>query len=268
MSLVGIQSIWHRQMTPGDFFNIERSGAAGPQSGGGQLFIDIPNVVRQGLFTMLNLEAPDDVNGDWPPGVVEARVIGHPNVSGTLHFDLNRRDDRRYRIRNQNRQSAGSERHPAWTSAYGFPEAPDDVQTRAQAEPYLGTGVQIFLVKALSGDYYAGFTRGTEMPDSWPGGVGLEALFNPDKRGGLIVLDLGSSVPNVPAVVYRILDAWTRQPNVLLYGPTGTGKTHAMSVIWQLLQLSEAPPEVVLDTEDNTTPFQFATPLYPSRNPF
>ena len=267
MSLVGIESIWHRQVTPGDFFNIERSGAAGPQSGGGQLFIDIPNVVREGLFTMLGLEAPEDVNGEWPPGIVDARVIGNPNVSSTLHFDLNRRNDRRYRIRNQNRQSAGSERHPAWTSANGFPEAPDDVQTRVQAEPYLGPGVQIFLVRALSGDYYAGFTRGTEMPDFWPGGVGLEALFNPNTQGGLIVPDSVPDVPNVPPVVNRILDAWTRQPNVLLYGPTGTGKTHAMSAIWQLLQSSEAPPLVVLETEDDTTPFRLATPPLPLPQP-
>ena len=59
MSLVGIESIWHRKITGGDFFNIERSTVAGPQSGGGQLFIDIPNTVREGLFTMLGLEAPD-----------------------------------------------------------------------------------------------------------------------------------------------------------------------------------------------------------------
>ena len=215
MSLVGILNIWHRQITPGDFFNIERSGAAGPDSGGGQLFIDIPNAVREGLFSMLSLEAPEDVNGEWPPGVVDAKVIGNPNVSGVLHFDLNRRNDRRYRIRNQNRQSAGSERHPAWTAGYGFPEAPNEVQTREQAEPHLGDGAQIYVVKALSGDYYAGFTRGTEMPESWPRGAGLEALFNPDIPGGLIVLDTPSIISNIPPAVYRILDAWRRQPNVL-----------------------------------------------------
>ena len=267
MSLVGIESVWHRKITGGDFFNIERSTAAGPQGGGGQLFIDIPNAVREGLFTMLALEAPADINGDWPPGVVEARVIGNPGVSSTLHFDLNRRDDRRYRIRNQNRQSGNSERHPAWTGAYGFPEAPDDVQTRIQGGPHLGDGVQIYLVKSLSGDYYAGFTRGTVMPESWPAGVGLEALFDTDTPGGLIVHHSVSVVPNIPPVVYRILDAWKRQPNVLLYGPTGTGKTHAMSAIWQLLESSEGPPTVVLETEDGTTPFRSATPPLPLPTP-
>lgn len=267
MSLVGIESIWHRKITGGDFFNIERSTTAGPQGGGGQLFIDIPNAVREGLFTMLALDAPDDINGDWPPGIVDARVIGYPGVSSTLHFDLNRKDDRRYRIRNQNRQSGNSERHPAWTAVYGFPAAPDDVQTRMQAEPHLGDGVQIYLVKSLSGDFYAGFTRGTVMPGSWPQGIGLQALFNPDTPGGLVVPHSVSGIPNVPPVVYRILDAWKRQPNVLLYGPTGTGKTHAMSAVWQLLESSMGPPAVVLETEDSTTPFHLATPPLPLPTP-
>ena len=88
MSLVGIQHVWHRQITRGDFFNIERTAGAGPQSGGGQLFIDIPNTVREGLFTMLGLEAPADVPGAWPAGEVDAKVIGHPTESGTLRFGL------------------------------------------------------------------------------------------------------------------------------------------------------------------------------------
>ena len=263
MSLVGIQNIWHRQITPGDFFNIERSAAAGPESGGGQLFIDIPNAVREGLFTMLSLEAPDDVNGHWPLGVVNAKVIGSPNVSSTLHFDLNRRNDRRYRIRNQNRQSGGSERHPAWTADNGFPRAPDDIETRLQAEPYIEDGVHIFIVKALPGEYYAGFTRGTAKPATWPSGGGLEALFNPSNPGGLITPRSVSSALNIPTVVHRILEAWKRQPNVLLYGPTGTGKTHSIAALWQLLESSAGPPAVVLDTEDSSTPFRLATPPLP-----
>ena len=120
MSLVGIQHVWHRQITRGDFFNIERTAGAGPQSGGGQLFIDIPNTVREGLLTMLGLEAPADVDGTWPAGEVDAKVIGHPTESGTLRFGLNRRGDHRYRIQNQNRHTANAERHPAWTAAKGF----------------------------------------------------------------------------------------------------------------------------------------------------
>ena len=267
MSLVGIQYVWHRQITRGDFFNIERTAAAGPQGGGGQLFIDIPNSVREGLFTMLGLEAPADVNGEWPSGQVDAQVVGHPTESGLLHFGLNRRDDRRYRIQNQNRQTTNTERHPAWTAAKGFPEAPDSVKTPEEAGAYIQDGVHIFIVKSLTGDYYAGFTTGTTMPDSWIAGVGFEALFDPASSGGLIVPPSASIVPDIPLVVYRILDAWKRQPNVLLYGPTGTGKTHAMSILWQLLESSSGPPKVMLETEDSTNPFRRIVPPLPLPRP-
>lgn len=267
MSLVEIEGIWHRKITGGDFFNIERSAAAGPQSGGGQLFIDIPNTPREGLFTMLGLEAPVDVNGVWPPGVVDAKVIGNPTESGLLHFDLNRRDDRRYRIRNQNRQTAGSERHPAWKATHGFPEAPDTVQTRTDAELSISDGVHIFLVKSRSGEYYAGFVRGVTMPKSWPAGVGLDALFNPEDPGGLITFRSTLKNSPIPPVIYRILDAWKRQPNVLLYGPTGTGKTHAMSVLWQFLESGGDLPTIMLETEDGSHPFHTVTPILPLPRP-
>lgn len=263
MSLVGIEFVWHRQITRGDFFNIERTAAAGPQSGGGQLFIDIPNAAREGLFTMLGLEAPVDVNGDWPPGEVNARVIGSPTESGVLHFGLNRRNDPRYRIQNQNRHTAASERHPAWTAAKGFPEAPNSVKTADEAGEYIQDGVRIFLVKTLTGDYYAGFTRGTIMPESWTASVGLEVLFNPESPGGLFAPPSVAAVPEIPQAVHRILEAWKRQPNVLLYGPTGTGKTHTMSILWQLLGSCNGPPMVMLDTEDSANPFRRVTPRLP-----
>ena len=260
MSLVGIDSIWHRKITKGDFFNIERSSTAGPQGGGGQLFIDIPNSVREGLFKMLDLEEPANGDGDWPPGTVDAMVIGNPTESGTLHFELNRRNDLRYRIRNQNRQSANSERHPAWTAAMGFPEAPNDIQSPDEAKQSLGDGVRIFLVKDSYGGYYAGFTTGAQIPANWPKGVGLEELFDQNSPGGLICLhSIASWPPLIPPVVSRILEAWKRKPNVLLYGPTGTGKTHVISVIWQMLELIDGPPIIMLETEDSDNPFQSQT---------
>ena len=92
MSLVGIEYVWHRQITDGDFFNIERAPTTtGTGSGGGQRFIDIPITVREGLFTMLGIEIPaDPTNEDteWPEGIVNARVLGNPTISGTLHFAL------------------------------------------------------------------------------------------------------------------------------------------------------------------------------------
>ena len=84
MSLVDIKYVWHRRITPGDFFNIERAPTVGSQGGGGQRFIDIPGSVRKGLLTMLGLEAPANAKGDWPPGMVDAKVIGTPTISGRI----------------------------------------------------------------------------------------------------------------------------------------------------------------------------------------
>ncbi len=216
---------------------------------------------------MLGLNAPNNVDDEWPPGVVDARVIGDPSTSKPLHFDHNRGNDPRYRIRNQNRQSPETERHPAWTAAYGFPQAPDDVATREEAATYLGGATRIYLVKSITGEYFAGHTRGTSMPSSWPEGAGLEALFDPNTPGGLIPFRAGVSIIDIPPVVHRVLEAWKRQPNVLLYGPTGTGKTYAMSAIWQLLESGDGMPVVILDAEDGTSPFRLATPALPLPSP-
>ena len=266
MSLVGIDSIWHRKITPGDFRAIERSPSAGPSSGGGQLYIDIPLTVRDGLFSMLCLRAPDSPDGEWPQASIEARVIGDPSISAMLNFDHNRQGDPRYRIRNQNRQSMGSERHPAWTSEMGFPVAPDDISSTDPVEEYLGDGYRIYIVSTRSGDYFAGFTAGSELPRDWSKGMGLEALFDPSSPGGLITPPNSiARLPSIPVAVYRILEAWQRQPNVLLYGPAGTGKTHTVGILWQLLKLWDGQPVLMLDTEDRHTPFRkLSLPFYPS----
>ena len=236
MPLTGIHSIWHREITPGDFFNIERSPAAGPTGGGGQRYIDIPDSVREGLFTMLDLVSPAEDGGAWPPGHIAARVIGNTAVVGELSFEINRVNDRRYRISNQNRQVAGGLRHPAWTGENGFPEAPDDVANREDARQYIAEGLRIYIVRSLAGDFYAGFTQGNMMPENWPVGFGLEALFDQASLGGVI---RARSATGYHSVVPKILDAWRRKPNVLLYGPSGTGKTYVMSCVWELLHLGE-----------------------------
>lgn len=225
----------------------------GPEGGGGQLYIDIPDSVRRGLFTMLDLRDPNDSSEEWPSGRVDAKVIGNTQISGALAFELNRRNERRYRIANQNRQAPHGSRHPAWTARNGFPAAPDNIQDRTEAAGIIADGLRIFIVKSLSGDYYAGFTEGTTMPPSWPKAASLETLFDRGSHGGLI---RPRSFDGYPPVVKRIFDAWQRKPNVLLYGPAGTGKTYAMSCIWELLESEAGSPSVLLDPDNKDRPFR------------
>lgn len=252
MGLTGIHSIWHRRITPGDFCNIERAVGAGPPGGGGALYIDIPESVRVGLFKMLDLESPAPDENQWPNLSIDAKVLGDVGQSGTVAFEHIRAGDPRYRIPRQNRQSPGGARHPAWTAANGFPVAPDDINSTEAAGEIIAGGLRIFIVRSLTGDYYAGFTEGTNMPEHWPLKAGLEPLFHGSDPGGVIC---PRSLSVYPAVVKRIFDAWQRKPNVLLYGPPGTGKTYVMSLIWEMLQAVQGNTVIMLDPDDKDCPF-------------
>ena len=252
MSLIGIHSIWHRKVTPGDFFNIERRVGAGPSGGGGQLYIDVPESVRVGLFTMLDRQRPCLDSGNWPELSIDAKVLGNTSRSGAVTFEHIREGETRYRIPHQNRQSPSGSRHPAWADGNGFPVASNDVDSTASAGAIIAGGLRIFIVRSLSGYYYAGFTQGTAMPPSWPVGAGLEVLFSSQSPGGVV---RPRTLTGYSPVVKRILDAWRRKPNVLLYGPAGTGKTYAMSCIWEIMQLGRGTPVVMLDPDDRGRPF-------------
>lgn len=264
--MIPVESIWFRKLTEGDFFNIERGPNVGPAGGGGQTYIDIPNSVRIGLFEMLGMEEPTDEEGPWLPASIEAKVIGAPERTGRIRFELNRKDERRYRIAAQARQKPGSERHPAWTEEFGFPKASDTISSKEEGASLIAQGVHIFVVKTRDGDYFAGHTQGTELPDGWPQGIGLERLFDPSEPGGRIAfVTTGGS--NVPELVQRILAAWKRRHNVLLYGPPGTGKTFAMSYLWQMLERGIGAPSLFLDPEDVSEPFKVVDMSLPFPEP-
>jgi hypothetical protein len=180
-----VSAVWYRKLTRGDFFHIERRPDAGPTTGGGQTYVDVPNTARAALFRLLGVpERP----GHWPTLRVEASVIGDPAISAPLRFEFNRAGETRYRIARQQRQLAGTERHPAWTAAHGFPRAPDAVSGPLEAEQYLPAGgVRLFLVRTEDGTVYAGHASGNTMPTDWPTGLQLERLFATARAAGGII---------------------------------------------------------------------------------
>ena len=255
--MIPVESIWFRKLTDGDFYWIEAGPTSPPRppGGRGQTYIDIPNSVRVALFEMVGLEEPASEEGPWESMEIPVHVIGDPAQSSVLHFDLNRKDERRYRISNQARQMAGSQRHPAWTKEFGFPKAPDTVSSKEDAAPLIAQGVHVFIVKTEDGRYFAGHTQGSALPGGWPKGLGLERLFDSSEAGGRIAfVTTGGS--DVPELVQRILAAWKRRHNVLLYGPPGTGKTFAMSFLWQMLEKGVGAPSLFLDPDDAASPFK------------
>ena len=157
---LNINSIWWRNVQPGEFYNIERYHQI--EGGGGSLYIEIPSSMVPATLDFLGVTATDV---EYLPVItIQALVIGHPSISGPIEF--HRKNGGRMRIARQNRQQPNSQRHPAWISARGFPTAPNGVGSTDEARPYFPEGgLRIYIAKTIEGEYFAGFTKGKRPTD-------------------------------------------------------------------------------------------------------
>ena len=178
---IPIDRIWWRNVQPGEFYNIERYPQI--EGGGGSLYIEIPNSMVDSTLDFL--DSPGANVDELPVITIEARVIGDPTVSGPIEF--HRKQGSRMRIARQNRQQSSSQRHPAWTERYGFPTAPDNVRNTDEARQYFPEeGLRIFIAKTVTGDYYAGFTKGHRPPDMKPNHPMWELYPQGNVVGGVV----------------------------------------------------------------------------------
>lgn len=252
-----IDSIFMRKVTQGDFWHIERGLGTGPTGGGGQTYIDIPlggGLPVVDLWAFLGVPAPSSET-PWPAKTIRVTTIGDTSQTADVEFASRGERNSRYKISNQARQKPGNRRHPAWTSARGFPKAPDDISSSGDSRIPDVTNLKVFVVKTVDGKYYAGFVNSPSIPAGWPQGFGLEKLFDASISATVLKPD-STLTREVPKLVRRILNAWKSKPNVLLYGPPGTGKTYAMEYLWDVLS-GDAPLEgLFLDSEDEDAPFK------------
>ena len=208
-----VESVFWRRVTRGDFFNIERAAGAGPQSGGGQLYIDLPlggSVTLQDFGNFFFGKPLNADEGMWERRVISALSLSNPTLEGSIELTPRRGGNRRYMIANQNRQALGGSRHPAWSAEQGFPRAPSDVSSPRDHRISDISFLKIFIARADGNQFLAGFTNSSMMPESWPKRVGLEVLFRPNshcKADGIIqiaadvapnTVQLGGWVPAVP----------------------------------------------------------------------
>jgi len=165
--------VWWRNVPPGEFYNVERHPSV-THGGQGALYFEIPSSMVASTLDFLEATAP--------PVTIQARVYGKDGQSGPIEF-LSKAGNR-MRIARQNRQMAGSERHPAWTASNGFPSAPDDVRNKQDALPYFPEGgLRIWIGRTTDGDFYAGFTKGPR-----PSGMSLsDPNWDLYSSGGRIV---------------------------------------------------------------------------------
>ncbi|OFE12758.1 hypothetical protein PHACT_06080 [Pseudohongiella acticola] len=177
-----IDRIWWRNVQPGEFYNIERYHRI--KSGGGSLYIEIPNSMVVATLSFLGVTG---ANVDELPIItIDAGVVGQPGESGPIEF--HKKKGGRMRIARQNRQQPGSQRHPAWVAARGFPTAPDGVGSTQEALSYFPEGgLRIYIAKTIEGDYYAGFTQGPRPAsmkrndptwDLYPEGIAVGGVIN------------------------------------------------------------------------------------------
>lgn len=159
------------KVQPGEFYNVERGHTLA--SGGGATYFEIPEAVVPAFFDFLELEGSQrNIHGTYKFFAVEWK-----DPASGAHIEVGPKSiqpgNTRLRIMRQNRQFPGQQRHPAWTAARGFPKAPDDVHSTAEAKQYLPPGgVRIWFIRFDDGSIAAGFNQGfmpsDVLPDSRP----------------------------------------------------------------------------------------------------
>lgn len=199
-----VRSIFWRAVTPADFFNVERSRAAAPNSGGGQSYFSISfaGLSHDELGRFLGVNPPSRIATDRPTvPLPEVGVVGERDVVDAVEFASRYRppnEDDRYRIVRQNRQY--QHRHPAWSPSRGFPKAPDDVR-RGDPLPDL-TYLKIYILKLDDDSFLAGFVNTPTPPSGLAVGTELGILFEPaDRATSAGVIEFGPGDLS--------LDTWT-----------------------------------------------------------
>lgn len=177
-NVAGIPSItelWSKSINASELFNVERKSTAGPDSGGGQLYFQIP--VRRVEDTLKFLRT----TYERLPVTVQVRNIGSETEQAlTFH----NKSAGRMRTGPQNRQRG--QRLEAWSPEYGFPRLSNNVTSRDEAEHLLEEigGLHIFLARTVSREIWAGYTIGTSPPMGWPDFVFNHLLFGLNEPGG------------------------------------------------------------------------------------
>ena len=175
---LNVDQIWWRNVPEGEFYNVERHPNV-TTGGQGSLYFEIPKSLVPGTLDFLGLSGTGAL-----PHTIQAGVIGRPGESGPIEFQT--KAGGRMRIVRQNRQMTGSQRHPAWIAARGFPTAPDDVRNKEDALPFFPDGgLRIYIARSVEGSYYAGFKKG-RRPASMDRNDPAWELYTQGEVGGVI----------------------------------------------------------------------------------
>jgi hypothetical protein len=198
-----IKKIWWRRITANDLYNIEKPLPPGPK---GQLHLDVPNVeALHDFFGMLHDQDADK----WSPIDVDIKVFQDPSVSKRVTFRP-RPKNSRYDIQRQNINSDSSERHPAWTSAYGWPHIHGQITSTKEATEFLeSTPLVILILQSSEGEVYADFLSGSIQVSLLK--FGLDEIISGKSTGCI-----GEITSEASDLIQRVLDSNSEDAEVVI----------------------------------------------------
>jgi 5-methylcytosine-specific restriction endonuclease McrA len=179
-----VEAIYYRQVTHSDFKNIYLIDRR--PKGGGQRYLEAAGISNEKIASFCayaNQTVPSATEPARMIYTIDAFAVGKA-VHGNIEFSP--RPGRNYRISRQNLEY----RHPAWLPKNGFPEPPKEAD--GSYSPNFGGLIDnliIYIVRTTSHKYFAGFVDSASLPDDWPHGVGLEPMFEGERRDVIFFKD-------------------------------------------------------------------------------
>ena len=225
-----IDRIFYRKINPSDFkklYDIDK-----PEKGGGQTYLEAAGISNEALVDFLEYaEVSDSPLKDENRSIYtfNAYVLGKKMQSDFIEF-APRGGRNNYRISRQNMRY----KHPAWRLENNFPEPNKDSNGNYTSEGNFEgiiDNLVIFIIRTTYRKYYVAFINFATIPNEWPKGIGLEKLFEGERRGVLnlsrynvqFVDSFNNPFGKTETVHY--LEGGT---NILLYGVPGSGKSHTI----------------------------------------
>lgn len=181
-----IDRIFYRKINPSDFkklYDIDK-----PEGGGGQTYLEAAGIDNESIVDFLNYAEISDSPLDGEVRSIytfNAHVLGNSRKAAFIEF-APRKGRSNYRISRQNMKY----KHPAWSIDNGFPEPLKDRKGAYTSDGNFKGIIDdllITIIRTTYKKYYAGFINANAMPESWPVNVGLEHIFEGERRGVLPV---------------------------------------------------------------------------------
>ncbi|MDY6312458.1 MAG: AAA family ATPase [Lachnospiraceae bacterium] len=223
-----IDRIFYRKINPSDFkklYDIDK-----PEGGGGQTYLEAAGISNDEIVDFLSCAEITDSPLEGEERSIytfNAYVLGDDKGTADFLEFAPRKGRNNYRISRQNLKY----KHPAWSLDNGFPEPNRDSEGKYTSEGNFEgiiDNLVIVIIRTTYRRYYASYINTNTMPDDWPSDIGLEKMFENDRRGVIRVfehrVEFVNSMDNPFGSIEKIKRLETGC-NVLLYGVPGSGKS-------------------------------------------